>query len=80
MVAKGELICPTFIVSTGQGYQLIWLLEPFKNIAGYTNDLDWRRIQDHMYEQLKELNSDSVVKNLVQLHGYQVQGITQQRI
>jgi len=63
MVAKGELICPTFIVSTGQGYQLIWLLEPFKNIAGYTNDLDWRRIQDHMYEQLKELNSDSVVKN-----------------
>ncbi|XIH11277.1 hypothetical protein C1N87_33305 (plasmid) [Priestia aryabhattai] len=63
MVADGELICPTFIVSTGQGYQLIWLLEPFKNIAGYTNDLDWRRIQDHMYEQLKELNSDSVVKN-----------------
>jgi len=63
MVANGELICPTFIVSTGQGYQLIWLLEPFKNISGYTNDLDWRRIQDHMYDQLKELNSDSVVKN-----------------
>lgn len=63
MVANGELICPTFIVSTGRGYQLIWLLEPFKNIAGYTNDLDWRRIQDHMYEQLKQLNSDKVVKN-----------------
>jgi len=63
MVANGELVCPTFIVSTGRGYQLIWLLEPFKNIAGYTNDLDWRRIQDHMYEQLKQLNSDKVVKN-----------------
>jgi len=63
MVANGELICPTFIISTGRGYQLIWLLEPFKNIAGYTNDLDWRRIQDHMYEQLKQLNSDKVVKN-----------------
>jgi len=63
MIQNGEILCPNYIVSTGQGYQLIWLVEPFKNIAGYTNDRDWHTIQEFLYEKLKEFNSDSVVKN-----------------
>lgn len=63
MIRNGELVCPNYIVSTGQGYQLIWLVEPFKNIAGYTNDRDWRTIQEYLYNKLREFNSDTVVKN-----------------
>jgi len=63
MIRNEEILCPNYIVSTGQGYQLIWLVEPFKNIAGYTNDRDWHTIQEFLYEKLKEFNSDSVVKN-----------------
>lgn len=63
MIRNGELICPNYIVSTGQGYQLIWLVEPFKNISGYTNDKDWHAIQEFLYSKLSEFNSDTVVKN-----------------
>ena len=63
MIREGELLCPNYIVSTGQGYQLIWLVEPFKNISGYTNDKDWRNIQEFLYQKLKPFNSDVVVKN-----------------
>ncbi|BCC56673.1 winged helix-turn-helix domain-containing protein [Bacillus cereus] len=63
MIRRGGIICPSYIISTGQGYQLIWLVKPFKNIAGYTNDKDWHTIQEFLYQKLKEFNSDSVVKN-----------------
>ncbi|MGF7536548.1 helix-turn-helix domain-containing protein [Bacillus mexicanus] len=63
MIRNGEILCPTFLVSTGRGYQLIWILEPFKNIEGYTNDRDWKAIQEHLFDKLKAFNSDSVVKN-----------------
>lgn len=63
MIQNGEIVCPNYIVSTGQGYQLIWLVEPFKNIAGYTNDKDWHTIQEFLYDKLREFNSDTVVKN-----------------
>lgn len=63
MVRNNEIICPSFLVSTGRGYQLIWLVEPFKNIAGYTYDKDWTTIQNHLYEKLKAFKSDTVVKN-----------------
>jgi hypothetical protein len=63
MIDDSKIICPNFIVSTGQGYQLIWMVEPFKNIAGYANDRDWSCLQEHLYEELRKFNSDSVVKN-----------------
>jgi len=63
MVKNGELICPSFLISTGRGYQLVWLLEPFKNIKGYTYDKDWLSIQNHLFDKLKEFKTDSVVKN-----------------
>lgn len=63
MIRSGEVLCPTFLVSTGRGYQLIWILEPFKNIEGFANDRDWRAIQEHLYNKLRVFNSDSVVKN-----------------
>ncbi len=63
MIRDGVILCPTFIVATGRGYQLIWMVEPFKNIEGYAADRDWRAIQEHLFQTLKELNSDSVVKN-----------------
>ncbi|BCC56681.1 TPA: hypothetical protein QC443_005565 [Bacillus cereus] len=63
MIRSGEIICPSYVISTGQGYQLIWLVKPFKNISGYTNDKDWHTIQEFLYQKLKEFNSDSVVKN-----------------
>ncbi|GCF72256.1 hypothetical protein BC2903_60750 [Bacillus cereus] len=62
MILSGELIPPNFLVSTGRGYQLIWLVEPFKNIEGFANDRDWRKIQEHLFNLLKGFNSDSVVK------------------
>lgn len=63
LIDTNEIICPTFIVSTGRGYQLIWLVEKFKNIAGYANDRDWLAVQEHLYEKLRVLNSDTVVKS-----------------
>jgi hypothetical protein len=63
MIRNGDLICPSFIISTGRGYQLIWLVEPFSNISGYANDRDWHTIQEHLYQKLREFNSDNVVKN-----------------
>ncbi|GAB6771952.1 hypothetical protein [Bacillus cereus] len=63
MIRSGEIICPSYVISTGQGYQLIWLVKPFKNISGYTNDKDWHTIQEFLYQKLKEFNSDSVVKS-----------------
>lgn len=63
MVKNDELICPSFLISTGRGYQLVWLLEPFKNIKGYTYDKDWLSIQNHLFDKLKEFKTDSVVKN-----------------
>lgn len=38
MIKQGELLCPNYVVSTGRGYQLIWLIEPFKNISGYRQE------------------------------------------
>jgi hypothetical protein len=63
MINDGEIICPNYLISTGRGYQLIWLVKPFKNIEGFTNDRDWRAVQEHLYTKLRDLNSDSVVKN-----------------
>lgn len=63
MIKDEEIICPSYIVSSGRGYQLIWLIEPFKNIKNYTNDKNWRNIQNHLFDKLKGFNSDSVVKN-----------------
>ena len=63
MIRNGEMLCPSFLVSTGRGYQLIWIVQPFKNIQGYTADRDWRAIQEHLYQLLKDFNSDTVVKN-----------------
>jgi len=63
LIQNGEILCPNFIVSTGQGYQLIWLVEPFKNIKGYSNDRDWSSIQEHLFVKLIQFNSDRVVKN-----------------
>lgn len=63
MIRMGDILCPSYIISTGRGYQLIWLVEPFKNIKNYTNDKHWRLIQNHLFNKLKEFNSDDVVKN-----------------
>lgn len=65
MVYNGDIICPTMIVSTGQGIQLIWRVKPFKNIQGYTHDKEWRAIQNDMIDMFekKGLNPDTVVKN-----------------
>ncbi|MGR5920994.1 hypothetical protein ACT7DD_15110 [Bacillus paranthracis] len=65
MVYDGEIICPTMIVSTGQGIQLVWRVKPFKNIKNYTHDKEWRAIQEDMIEKFeaKGLNPDTVVKN-----------------
>lgn len=62
-IKEGFLIPPTIIVSTGRGYQLIWAVEAFRNIAGYTADADWRRVQEHLYQLLRDVNSDTVVKS-----------------
>ncbi|BCC09575.1 MULTISPECIES: hypothetical protein [Bacillus] len=65
MVYNGDIICPTMIVFTGQGIQLIWRVKPFKNIKGYTHDKEWRAIQNDMIDMFekKGLNPDAVVKN-----------------
>ena len=63
MIKDGEILCPSYIVMTGQGYQLIWMVEPFTNIKNYTKDKDWRQIQDFLYQKLLKFNSDYVVKN-----------------
>lgn len=65
MVYNGDIICPTMIVFTGQGIQLIWRVKPFKNIQGYTHDKEWRAIQQDMINMFekKGLNPDTVVKN-----------------
>src|SRR5690606_2681117 len=64
MVESGEIICPTFIVFTGRGIQLIWAVKPFKNIVNYSNDRIWRAVQHKMisiFDNVK-LNPDTVVK------------------
>lgn len=63
MILNRELICPNYLLSTGRGYQLVWAVEPFKNISGFKNDRDWHSIQKHMHEILKKFKSDDVVKN-----------------
>jgi hypothetical protein len=65
LIAEEKIICPTFILFTGQGIQLIWAVEPFKNIKNYTRDKEWRAVQEEMIRIFKEegLNPDTVVKN-----------------
>lgn len=63
MIRGGDIVCPSYIISTGRGYQLVWLVEPFTNIAGYTHDKDWCLLQEHFYQALKPFNPDTVVKN-----------------
>jgi hypothetical protein len=65
LVRDKKIICPTFFLFTGRGIQLVWALQPFKNIKGYTRDKEWRAIQDNMIEIFKEVNlyPDTVVKN-----------------
>jgi hypothetical protein len=63
MIRNEEILCPSYIISTGRGYQLVWLVEPFKNIKNYTSDKNWRAIQNTLFDKLKGFNSDSVVKN-----------------
>ncbi|WP_242230521.1 hypothetical protein [Bacillus cereus group sp. BfR-BA-01491] len=64
LVIEGAIVCPTFIVYTGRGIQLIWCVKPFKNIKGYTNDREWRAVQETMISIFEEagLNPDMVVK------------------
>lgn len=65
LIREGKIICPTMLIFTGQGIQLIWAVKPFKNIAGYTHDREWRKIQETMYDIFEKegLNPDTVVKN-----------------
>ncbi|MDA1824072.1 MULTISPECIES: winged helix-turn-helix domain-containing protein [unclassified Bacillus cereus group] len=65
LVTEGKIICPTVLISTGQGIQLIWAVKPFKNIKNYTHDREWRQIQKTMFSIFKKagLNPDKVVKN-----------------
>jgi hypothetical protein len=65
LVQEEKIIMPTFLNFTGQGIQLIWAVKPFSNIKGYTYDLDWRAIQEKMYQIFAKegLKPDVVVKN-----------------
>ena len=65
MIKDRKIICPNFFVFTGRGIQLVWSLQPFKNIKGYTRDKEWRAIQNQMIEIFKSVSlyPDSVVKN-----------------
>ncbi|MDA2158620.1 hypothetical protein ACQVT2_28020 [Bacillus paranthracis] len=65
LVREGKIICPTMILHTGRGIQLVWAVKPFTNIKGYTHDLEWRAIQNKMFDIFEEagLHPDTVVKN-----------------
>lgn len=65
LVREEQIICPSFILFTGRGIQLIWAVQPFKNIKNYTHDKEWRSIQDEMIGIFNKagLNPDTVVKN-----------------
>lgn len=65
LVREGKIICPTMILHTGRGIQLVWAVKPFANIKGYTHDLEWRAIQNKMFDIFEEagLHPDTVVKN-----------------
>ncbi|MBA2176880.1 hypothetical protein H0266_18530 [Halobacillus locisalis] len=62
LIKTNQLLKPSLVMFTGTGYHLMWLLDPFTNIKGYTNDLNWRSVQNHVMDLLKDLNSDDVVK------------------
>lgn len=64
LIDEQKIVCPTFVVFTGRGIQLIWSVKPFKNIQGYTHDKEWREIQQEMIKIFDEvgLNPDTVVK------------------
>lgn len=62
LIKLKQLLRPSIILSSGKGYQLIWLLKPFKNIEGYKNDKIWRKIQEYHFELLSDLKSDPVCK------------------
>ncbi|WP_448163654.1 hypothetical protein [Bacillus mobilis] len=65
LIREGKIICPTMLVFTGQGIQLVWAVKPFRNIKGYTHDREWRQIQETMFNIFEKegLNPDIVVKN-----------------
>lgn len=64
LVHNQKIVCPTFVVYTGRGIQLLWCVKPFKNIEGFTNDRQWRAIQEDMIRIFDEvgLYPDTVVK------------------
>jgi hypothetical protein len=65
LISNDKIICPNFFLFTGNGIQLVWSVQPFKNIKGYTHDKEWRAVQEYMIHLFNNegLNADTVVKN-----------------
>ncbi|MGA9289296.1 MAG: winged helix-turn-helix domain-containing protein [Anaerobacillus sp.] len=65
LIHNGAIICPTFLLFSGNGLQLIYSVEPFKNIKGFTHDLEWKKVQQELYDVFAKENliPDDVVKN-----------------
>lgn len=62
-VDEGRLPMPSYVIFSGSGIQLVFLLEPvaYMNRKAY---LLWKRLQSHFVETLRDVGADSVCTDL----------------
>jgi hypothetical protein len=63
LVDSKELEMPSIILFTGNGIQLIWLIDNVHMKQGSKSHSAWKAVQESMINVLRDLNPDNVVKN-----------------